>query len=164
LLRSCIQLPSDRHLIDTVITNEECAMAGIGPYLVGVAFWIFIGSVAVAGIVTDYKRRRGSVEVIRMAIEKGQQLDPALIEQLTSNEKHAERIDPLHMKIGGIITIASGVGFCLLALFMVGVSPMAFYPIFGAGLVAICVGIGLRIASKVLAEARERERSRNDLP
>jgi hypothetical protein len=53
-------------------------MTGIGPYLVGVAFWIFIGAVAVAGIVTDYKRRRGSVDVIRMAIEKGQQLDPSL--------------------------------------------------------------------------------------
>jgi Domain of unknown function (DUF6249) len=139
-------------------------MAGIGPYLVGVAFWIFIGAVAVAGIVTDYKRRRGSVDVIRMAIEKGQQLDPALIEKLTSNEHRAGRIDPLHMKIGSIITIASGIGICLLAMFMNGVSPWAFYPIFGAGLVAICVGIGLRIASKVLAEAREREQPRNNLP
>lgn len=138
-------------------------MAGIGPYLVGVAFWIFIGAVAVAGIVTDYKRRRGSVEVIRMAVEKGQQLDPTLIEKLTSNQR-AERIDPLHMNLGGIITIASGVGICLMGLFTVGASTSAGLPIFGAGLVAICVGVGVRIASKVLAEARERERSRNDLP
>jgi hypothetical protein len=153
----------DTHLVDTVITNEERAMAGIGPYLVGVAFWIFIGAVAVAGIVTDYKRRRGSVEVIRMAIEKGQQLDPALIEKMTSNAQR-ERIDPLHVKLGGIITIASGVGICLMGLFMLNVSIQAGIPIFGAGLVAICVGLGLRIASKVLAEARERERSRNDPP
>jgi hypothetical protein len=139
-------------------------MQNIGPYLVGVAFWIFIGAVAVAGIVTDYKRRRGSVEVIRMAIEKGQQLDPALIDKLTSNEQRAERIDPLNMKLGGIITIASGIGICLLALFMTGVSSLAFFPIFGVGLLAICVGIGLRIASKVLAEAGERERSRNAAP
>jgi hypothetical protein len=139
-------------------------MQYIGPYLVGAAFWIFIGAVAVAGIVTDYKRRRGGIEVLRMAIEKGQQLDPALVEKLTSYEQRAERIDPLHVKLGGIITIASGVGICLAAMFMVGVSPMAFYPMFGVGLVAICVGIGLRIGSKVLAEARERERSRNDVP
>jgi hypothetical protein len=139
-------------------------MAGIGPYLVGVAFWIFVGTVAVAGIVADYKRRRGGVDVIRMAIEKGQQLDPALIEKLTSSEHRAERIDPLHMKLGSIITIASGIGICLFAVFMNGVASWAFYPIFGAGLVAICVGIGLRIASKVLAEAREREHSRNTLP
>jgi hypothetical protein len=139
-------------------------MTGIGPYLVGVAFWIFVGAVAVAGIVTDYKRRRGSVEVIRMAIEKGQQLDPALIEKLTSNEQRAGRIDPLHLKLGGIITIASGVGICLAACFIVGMSPIAFYPIFGLGLVAICVGVGLRIGSKVLTEARERDRPRNDAP
>jgi hypothetical protein len=139
-------------------------MTGIGPYLVGVAFWIFIGAVAVAGIVTDYKRRRGSVDVIRMAIDKGQPLDPALIEKLTSSEQHSERIDPLHVKLGGIITIASGIGICLLACFMVGLSPVSFYPIFGLGLLAICVGIGLRIGSKVLAESRERERPRNDQP
>ena len=139
-------------------------MAGMGPYLVGVAFWIFIGAVAVAGIVTDYKRRRSGVDVIRTAIEKGQQLDPALIEKLTSSEQRAGRIDHLHMKLASIITIASGIGICLFACFMNGVAPWAFYPIFGAGLVAVCVGIGLRIASKVLAEARERENSRNNLP
>jgi Domain of unknown function (DUF6249) len=139
-------------------------MSGIGPYLVGAAFWIFIGAVAVAGIVTDYKRRRGSVDVIRIAIEKGQQLDPALIEKLTSNEQRTERIDPLQLKLSGIITIASGIGICLAACFMVGISALAFYPIFGLGLVAICVGVGLRIGSKVLAEAREREQPRHDAP
>lgn len=46
-------------------------MSSLGPYLVGVAFWIFVGVVAVAGIVADYKRRRGNVDVIRMAIDKG---------------------------------------------------------------------------------------------
>jgi|SRR5450755_2833256 hypothetical protein len=139
-------------------------MNGIGPYLVGVAFWIFVGAVAVAGIVADYKRRRGNVDVIRMAIDKGQQLDPALIEKLTSNEQHDQRIDPLHMKFAAIITIASGIGICLLALFLVGLSPLAFYPTFGMGLVTICVGIGLRIGSKMLAEARQREQPHNDLP
>jgi hypothetical protein len=79
--------------------------------------------------------RRGSIDVIRMAIEKGQQLDPALIEKLTSNEHRAGRIDPLRMKLGSIITIASGIGVCLMAMFMAGVAPWAFYPIFGAGLV-----------------------------
>jgi hypothetical protein len=34
------------------------------------AFWIFIGAVAIAGMVTDYKRRRGGIDVLRLAIEK----------------------------------------------------------------------------------------------
>jgi hypothetical protein len=139
-------------------------MTGIGPYLVGVAFWIFVAVVAVAGIFADYKRRRGNIDVIRMFIEKGQQLDPALIEKLTSNEQRDQRIDPVHMKFAAIITIASGIGVCLLSLFLAGISALAFYPVFGVGLVTICVGIGLRIGSKMLAEARQREQPRIDLP
>src|SRR5271155_4310186 len=108
-------------------------MNGIGPFLVGVAFWVFVGAAAVAGIVTDYKRRRGSVDIIRMAIEKGQQLDPALIEKLTSSERGAEQIDPSHLKLGGIITIATGIGIGLLSLFISRIAPVALYPILGGG-------------------------------
>jgi hypothetical protein len=139
-------------------------MNGIGPFLVGVAFWIFVGAVAVAGIVADYKRRRGNIDVIRMAIDKGQQLDPALIEKLTSSEQRDQPIDPLQMKFASIITIASGIGVCLLGLFLAGVSPLAFYPTFGVGLVTICVGIGLRIGAKMLAGAPGRELPRTELP
>jgi hypothetical protein len=139
-------------------------MSSLGPYLVGVAFWIFVGVVAVAGIIADYKRRSGNVDVIRAAIDKGQQLDPALIEKLTSSEQRNQRIDPVQMKFAAIITIASGIGLCLLALFLTGLSPLAFYPTFGVGLVTICVGIGLRIGSKMLAEARQREQLGNELP
>jgi hypothetical protein len=139
-------------------------MSGLGPYLVGVAFWIFVGVVAVAGIFADYKRRRVNLDVIRMAIDKGQQLDPVLIEKLTSNEQRDQPIDPLQMKFAAIITIASGIGVCLLALFLAGVSALAFYPTFGVGLVTICVGIGLRIGAKMLAEAPGREQPRNEPP
>ena len=137
-------------------------MSNIGPYLVGAAFWIFIGAVAVAGMVTDYKRRRGSVEVLRMAIEKGQQLDPALIEKLTSDDRRESRIDPMDLKLGGIITIAAGVGICLLSFFVSRIAPIALYPILGGGVVALCVGAGLIIGSNVLADARARERPRSD--
>jgi len=56
-------------------------MQYLGPYLVGAAFWISIAAVAIAGMITDYKRRRGGIEVLRLAIEKGQQLDPAVVEK-----------------------------------------------------------------------------------
>jgi hypothetical protein len=139
-------------------------MQDIGPYLVGAAFWIFIGAAAVAGIITDYKRRRGGVEVLRMAIEKGQQLDPALIEKLTSYHQRSERIEPIHITLGGIITVASGVGICLLAFFVSRVAPVALFPILGGGVLVICVGVGLLIGAKALAEARAREQSRNAAP
>jgi hypothetical protein len=139
-------------------------MANFGPYLVGVAFWVFVGAVSIAGIVSDYKRRRGSVDVLRMAIEKGQQLDPALIEKLTTNERRDEPIDPLHVKLGGIITLAAGVGICLLSLFIGHIAPVALYPILGGGVLVLCVGAGLVIGANVLAQAGTREQSRNNLP
>jgi hypothetical protein len=137
-------------------------MTGIGPYLAGAAFWIFVGAVAIAGIVTDYKRRRGGIDVLRSAIEKGQQLDPAMIEKLTSHDrKDDERIDPVHVKLGGIITLAAGVGVCLLSFFISRIAPVALYPIMGAGVFVVCVGVGLLIGARTLAEARAREPSRN---
>jgi hypothetical protein len=139
-------------------------MQYIGPYLVGTAFWLFLGAAAVAGIVTDYKRRRGGVEVLRMAIEKGQQLDPAVIEKLTSSRHGAEQVEPIQIKLGGIITTAAGVGICLLSFFISRIAPVALYPILGAGVLVICVGLGLLIGAKALAEVRAREQSRIAAP
>jgi hypothetical protein len=139
-------------------------MDSIGPYLAGSAFWIFIAAVAIVAIITDYKRRRSNVDVLRAAIEKGQQLDPALIEKLMSNERHDEKIDPTDVKLGGVITLAAGIGICLLAFFITQVAPKAFYPILGGGVVVICIGVGLLVGARVLADARDREASRNPPP
>jgi hypothetical protein len=136
-------------------------MSNIGPYLAGAAFWIFVGVVSVAGIVADYLRRRGNNEVLRAAINKGQPLDPALIEKLTTSHREGEPVDPVHLKLGGIITLAAGVGLCLLSFFIGHIAPVALYPIMGSGVLVICVGIGLLIGARVLAEARARDASRN---
>jgi hypothetical protein len=136
----------------------------MGPWVVAVVFWIFVGVVVVAGIFADYKRRRGTVDVIRAAIEKGQQLDPALVEKLTANDQRNEPIEPLHVKLGGIITLAAGVGVSLFSFFIGHIAPVALYPILGAGVIVICVGVGLLVGANMLAGARERERSRNDRP
>jgi Domain of unknown function (DUF6249) len=138
-------------------------MQNSGPYLVGAVFWLFIGAVAIAGIVSDYKRRRGGIEVLRLAIEKGQHLDPALIEKLTGDQ-HGEPIEPVHVKLGGVITMAAGVGICLLAFFVSRVAPVALYPILGGGVLVLCVGVGLLIGARVLAESRAKALSRNAGP
>jgi hypothetical protein len=137
-------------------------MNSIGPYLVGAAFWIFIGACAVAGIVADYKRRRFAVDVLRMAIEKGQPLEPALVEKLIAPGPRAQPIDPELLNLGGIITVASGAGICVLSFFVSRVAPVALCPLLGAGALAVCVGVGLLVGSKAVARARERDSMRND--
>lgn len=135
-------------------------MQNIGAYLVAVTFWIFIGSVAIAGMVADYKRRRIGIEVLRLAIEKGQPLDPVLVDKLTSYEHKETPVEPVQIKLGGVITIAGGVGVCLLSFFVSRVFPIALYPTLGAGVLVICSGVGLLIGASTLARARD-EKSRN---
>ena len=139
-------------------------MSNIGPYLAGAAFWIFVGVVCIAGIVADHLRRRGNVELLRAAIDKGQTLDPVLIERLTRRQRDDEPVHPVHLKIGGIITLAAGIGICMLSYFISRIAPVALYPILGGGVLVICVGVGLLIGARVLADARARDASRNPAP
>jgi hypothetical protein len=137
---------------------------GFGPYILGVAFWIFVGAVAIAGMIADHQKRRLNVDLLRTLIEKGQPLDPALVAKLISPETLDERTDPMDLRLGGIITTASGVGVFLMAYFISRLAPGALYPMLAGGTAAICVGIGLLIGAKAMADARERERLNKSNP
>jgi uncharacterized protein DUF6249 len=137
---------------------------GFGAYMVGVAFWMFIGAVAIAGIITDYQKRRLNVDLLRTIIEKGQPLDPALVTKLISPDVAEGRVDPEDLKLGGIITTASGIGIFLMSFFIGRLAPLALYPILAGGTIVVCVGIGLLIGAKATADARERERLNKSAP
>ena len=137
---------------------------GFGAYLVGVAFWVFVGAVAVAQIMADHQKRRMNVDLLRTIIEKGQAIDPALVAKLMSPDAVEERTDPQDVRLGGIITTAAGVGVALLAYFIAQIAPIAFYPILGGGVVTICIGVGLLIGAKAMANARSRERTNKSTP
>jgi Domain of unknown function (DUF6249) len=135
-----------------------------GPYLLGVAFWLFIGAICVAGIIADYQKRRLNVDLLRTLIEKGQALDPALVTKLISPDALDERTDPADLKLGGIIVTAAGIGIFLISFLIARLAPVALYPMMAGGIVTICVGIGLLIGAKVVADAREQERLRKSAP
>jgi hypothetical protein len=130
-----------------------------GAFYFGMAFWLFMAVAAVAGIVSEYKKRQLELEPLRAAIERGQQLDPAIIERLMQREQREQEMNPLHLKIGGIIAIASGIGLGGLAWFVAQVLPRSLYPILGAGVLAICVGVGLVIAARAIDEHQRQART-----
>lgn len=132
---------------------------GMGPYLVGIAFWVFVGAVSIAGIVGEHTKRRLGIELLRHAIDKGQTLDPAIVEKLMGTEARDKSTDPLDLKIAGIITIAVGAGVSVLAFFVGYIASSALYPTLGAGLAIVCVGVGLGVASSAMARSRERDRA-----
>ena len=124
-------------------------------YAVMIAFWVFVAVAAVAGIVGDYKKRQARLEPLRIAIEKGQQLDPKVVEQLMAREQEPDDpVDPRDLKVGGVITCASGFGVAVAAPFVAHELPRALFPMFGFGALAVCVGVGLLISAKVLETGR----------
>ena len=126
----------------------------MGVYSVAVAFWLFVAVAAVAGIIGDYQKRRLAIEPLRVAIERGQPLDPAIIEKLMGRDLRTEQLNPEHFSVGGITTIASGVGIALLSFFIKQVAPIAFLPVLGGGVAIICVGVGLVVAAWSLTRNR----------
>lgn len=135
-----------------------------GPYLLGVAFWMFIGAICVAGIIADYQKRRLNVDLLRSLVEKGQALDPAIVTKLISPDALDERTDPTDLKLGGIIVTAAGIGVFLMSFFIARLAPVALFPIMAGGIVTICIGIGLLIGAKVVANARAQERLGKSAP
>jgi hypothetical protein len=116
----------------------------------GIAFWAFLAIAAVAGIIADYRKRQLELEPLRAAIERGAQLDPAVIEKLMTREPREAALNPMDLKIGGIITIASGNGLALASFFASKLLPLALYAMLGAGILAMCVGVGLLLAARTL--------------
>ncbi len=131
-------------------------MSNFGPFSVAIAFWMFVAVAAVAGIVGDYKKRKAALEPLRVAIERGQQLDPALVERLMAPEQH-QGMSPLPLKVGGIITAATGGGIMVLAFFLSQVAAEALYPVLGGGVLVVCVGAGLMVAARAVERYRERQ-------
>jgi hypothetical protein len=125
-------------------------MPHFGPFDVAIAVFVFITVSAVAGIVADYKKRRLAVEALRAAIERGQPLDTALVERLIAPEERKKSFNPLWLTIGGIVTIAASVGVALFAVLLARIAEQALYPLLGIGAAALCVGVGLLVAARVV--------------
>ena len=121
---------------------------------VGVTFflglWVFMSVAAVAGMISDYKKRQLELEPLRAAIERGQHLEPAIIERLMAREQREQELNPLYLQVGGIIAIAAGCGLAALSWFVSQVIPRAMYPLLGAGALVICVGVGLIVAARAI--------------
>jgi hypothetical protein len=122
-------------------------MSGPNTAIIGAAFWIFIGSIVVAGIWYSYARNKQTQKTIRLAIEKGMKIDDVFIEKLFMKESG----NPEDYYIGGIICIACAVGLPILGYFIGKIAAEAFPPIAGAGALVGLIGISLIICGKLVA-------------
>jgi hypothetical protein len=117
----------------------------IGPYAVVILFWLTSMAVVVAGIISDYKRRREILDLVRLGIEHGQPLDPTLVANLMPRGKSPGLV-PNSLMVAGILSISAGVGIMIFGCFLG--SYKAILPVIGLGVIAVCIGIGLQISAK----------------
>jgi hypothetical protein len=130
-----------------------------GPFAVAIAFWAFVAIATVAGVVSDYKKRKLALEPLRAAIERGQQLDPAVVERLMAPATDSG-INPLHLRIAGLIVISAAVGIAILSLFLAHITPIALYPVMGGAILVLCIGVGLYLASVAVYRHADRKEAR----
>lgn len=128
--------------------------------IVAVAFWIFLSTCAIAGMRYEFRKRQIAMETVRAAIERGQPLEPAVVEKLLAREGGQESAGlqdfESHLQMGGIITIAVAVGV-LIAAFLVGLQyPVVKLPMLAAGALAACIGAGLMLAARALGRRGSR--------
>jgi hypothetical protein len=100
------------------------------------------------------------MDSLRAAIERGQPLDPAVVEKILARQSAADSDTPQdlqpYLQIGGIITIAGGIGVVSAAFFVGLQFPVAKLPMLGVAALAICVGPGLLLAARALGRHRRR--------
>jgi hypothetical protein len=121
---------------------------------VAVAFWIFLTVSAYAAIKYDFRKRQLAMESLRAAIERGQPLEPAVVQHILAPHSGSAADDARdlvpYLQIGGIITTASGIGVFIAAFFVGLQFPIAKLPMLGAGALTVCIGVGLLVAARVL--------------
>jgi hypothetical protein len=132
-------------------------MEHVGPFHVAIAVFVFLAIASVAGVIGDYKKRQAAMGPLRAAIERGQPIDPTVIERLMAPEPRSG-INPLSLRVAGIVVIASGIGVAILSVFLSQLAGTAvLYPVMGVGVVCLCVGLGLMVAARTVERHRERQ-------
>ena len=116
-----------------------------------VAFWTFVAIAVVASVWKDFASKRESERTIRAAIEKGQQLDPALVEKmLQPRKKEDSRDSGQGLLTGGLVTLAVGLGLPVMGYFIsLSGNTDALYVLTGVGALVGMIGVALLVAYRL---------------
>jgi hypothetical protein len=116
---------------------------------------LFLAVVVAAGIWRKTTLQRERLATIRLAIEKGQASDPAVLDRVFREQADTPR-DTI---TGALATIAAGVGLGIMGLFIsIGGDTTAMFPLLGVGVMITLIGI-----ATLLGQRLDRRRSRTDL-
>ncbi len=122
--------------------------------LAALGFWLFLAAIIVAGIWYDAREKETKQETLRRIVESGNNIDQEVIERILG-ENSADTLDR-DLMVAAYITLSAGVGLLLLGLALGRVDSNALSALMGVSGLALSVGIGLFIASKLVEKRRNR--------
>jgi hypothetical protein len=126
--------------------------------LSAISFWIFVTVIVVASLCYSYARKHDVQKTLRLAIEKGMQLDPTVVDSLVTKKPPPQSEGYL---IGGICTLAVGIGLPILGYFVGRIEQQAFFPIVGAGILVGLIGLGLTGSALLLRRSEKMAKNRS---
>lgn len=135
--------------------------------IIGVVFWLFITAVCITPMIVGYKMRIAALETLRAAIDKGQDLSPGMIKQLSgigeSMGATEQKVSPVHLKIASMIVMGGGIGAASVAtVFLLVPSVAVAAPFIYAGAILIFfIGAGLHFSAKILQQHELEQKSSN---
>ena len=110
-----------------------------GPSAGAVAFWMFIAAVSVAGTISGFMSNRETQKTIRQALERGEDLDPRMLDRLLGREPDS----PSKRIFNGVVTLAVGLGIGVIGVFIGIDEGEPVWVIVGAGILVILIGAAI---------------------
>jgi len=131
--------------------------------IVAVVFWLFIAAAAITPMIVAYKTRKLTAETIRTAIERGQDLSPELVKQLSGITAMSQdpKVSSVQLKIASAIVMFCAVGAAAVATVFLFVVPVASPFVYAGAALVFCVGVGLHFGAKVLREYELEQKAAN---
>lgn len=128
--------------------------------LVPLIFFVFLGAVIIAPIYLAHKGRIARMDLMRQALDKGQTLDPKLLEQLYESERAKPRQDQPRRTLGsGVVLTFLAIGLAAAGWMTDGFSPDN--GLFVAAVIVGCLGLAFIILAIVDYSAKSKEKQRD---
>jgi len=113
--------------------------------MVGIVFWVAIAVIVFINVWGKRSAERERQLTLRTAIERGQQIDPAMIEKIMAGQQKPKQ-SQFGLLIGGVVVSFAGVGLVLMGLILGAEYPEALKGLLGSGVLVGMVGVGLFVA------------------
>lgn len=133
-----------------------------GP-LVGVVFWVAIAAIVFINVWGKRSAERERQQTLRLAIERGQQIDPQLIEKIMAGDKKPKD-SQFGLLVAGVVVTFAGLGMMLMGLILGRGDIEALRGLIGSGVLVGMVGVGLFVAHHLTRKLQRSEPPPADPP